>query len=253
MLEQKNALEIKIRYLKNDKDRLRIFGENFVKNNKEKSKIIYKNKKHELKEFIDEIDPNLKNKNEIELILNINKDINDMSYMFYECKTLKSFPESKSCCSNSLESLNFNEKSENSNELYANSSTDEISKIYSKNDNQISSGKSLLSDVYKGLDLLITFKIKKMEYMFYGCESLESLPDILSNLDTSEVSDMSHIFHLCKSLKSLPDISNWKTHNITKMNDIFNQCSSLESLPDISKWNTQNVTDLALCFLNVNH
>ena len=47
---------------------------------------------------------------------------------------------------------------------------------------------------------------------------------------------MSYMFSGCSSLKSLPDISNWNTSNVIIMNNIFFGCSSLHSLPDISKW-----------------
>ena len=45
-----------------------------------------------------------------------------------------------------------------------------------------------------------------MSYMFYGCKSLLSLPDI-SKWNTSSVDDMRRMFYGCKSLSSLPDIS----------------------------------------------
>ena len=198
MSEQKNMLEFKIIYLKNEKDRLRIFGEDFVKNNKDKCEIIYEKNLYDLKEFIDEIDSNLKDKTEIELILKVNRNIDDVSNMFFKCETLKSFSESKLYYNKPLEFDNFEENLENSNELYKNNS---ISSISSINDIQNSSQNKALSDLNKGLDLLKIFKIKKMSYMFYGCSLLESLPDILSNLDTSEVKDMNHIFHGCTSLK----------------------------------------------------
>ena len=48
--------------------------------------------------------------------------------------------------------------------------------------------------------------VTKMSYMFYGCSSLISLPDI-SNWNTSKVTNMSYMFYDCNSLLSLPDIS----------------------------------------------
>ena len=87
----------------------------------------------------------------------------------------------------------------------------------------------------KGIDNVIN-----MSYMFYGCSSLLSLPDI-SKWNTNIVTNMSFMFYGCSSLLSLPDISKWNTNNITKMNRLFFGCSSLSSLPDISKWNTNNV------------
>ena len=257
MSEQNNPVEIKIKYLNikklikiyliNKKGRLRIFGKDFVKNNKDKCEIIYEENKYYLKEFLDEIDLNYKNKNEIELILKISEDICDMSSMFYECETLKSFPESQSYCNNNLDSDN-SKVSELSNELYKNNSSYEKSKIPSKNDNKNSSGLNDLNECCKGINPIIKCKIKNISYMFYGCKSLESLPDILSILDTSGVTDMSHMFHFCTSLKSIPDISGWETNNVTNMSGMFNQCSSLEYLPDISKWKTEKVEDFSFIF-----
>ena len=82
--------------------------------------------------------------------------------------------------------------------------------------------------------------ITNMSFMFCGCISLSSLPDI-QNWNTSNVNNMSYIFSGCKSLCSLPGISNWDTKNVNDMTSMFCGCISLSSLPDISKWNTKNV------------
>ena len=52
---------------------------------------------------------------------------------------------------------------------------------------------------------------------------------------------MAGLFYGCESLISLPDISKWEINNIINMSNIFVGCSSLKYLPDISKWNTNNV------------
>ena len=59
---------------------------------------------------------------------------------------------------------------------------------------------------------------------------------------------MSYMFGGCESLSSLPDISNWNTNNVKYMSYMFCVCSSLSSLPDISKWNTYNFTDMGYMF-----
>ena len=89
--------------------------------------------------------------------------------------------------------------------------------------------------------------IINMKYMFAGCDSLKSFPDI-SRWNTSNVINMEGIFYMCNSLESLPDISKWNTSNVINMNNMFYGCSSLKSLPDISKWNTSNVTHMNLIF-----
>ena len=89
---------------------------------------------------------------------------------------------------------------------------------------------------------MITSNVEDMSYMFYGCESLYSLPNI-SFWNTNKVLDMSYIFGYCYSLVSLPDISKWKTGNVNQMKYIFKSCTSLSFLPDISKWNIPRVFD----------
>ena len=48
---------------------------------------------------------------------------------------------------------------------------------------------------------------------------------------------MSYLFNGCTSLSSLPDISQWNTNNVTNMICIFNGYESLSSFPNISKIN----------------
>ena len=75
-------------------DKLRIFGKDFVTNNKRRCRIIYKNKKYELKEYLEEIDNNYNRKaEEIKIkLIGINNIVN-MREMFYGCYHLTSFSE----------------------------------------------------------------------------------------------------------------------------------------------------------------
>jgi len=76
-------------------DVIRILDKYFIKHNKNKCKLIYNNKKYELKEYFEEIDNNYKEKDIIKLkILGIN-NISDMSRMFYGCFHLSSFSNNK--------------------------------------------------------------------------------------------------------------------------------------------------------------
>ena len=45
---------------------------------------------------------------------------------------------------------------------------------------------------------------------------------------------MNYMFSGCSSLNSLPDISKWDTKNVTAIEYMFCFCDSLNSLPDIS-------------------
>ena len=95
--------------------------------------------------------------------------------------------------------------------------------------------------------LIETEKLTDMSYIFEGCSSLSSLPDI-SNWNTSNVTNMSFMFSRCSSLSSLPNISKWDTSNVTNMSSMFSCCNALSCLPDISKWNTSKVTNMSYMF-----
>ena len=75
------------------KIKIRIFGKNFVKNNRLKCLIIYKDKVIQIQEyfFINDIDEEDKKGKKFELLLVELKNIYDRSYMFYECTFLLGF------------------------------------------------------------------------------------------------------------------------------------------------------------------
>ena len=76
------------------KDVLRILGKYFVKKNKIRCKVIYKNKIHELKEYLEEIDNNYnKESKEIKIKLVGINNIGNMMGMFCGCYHLTSVSE----------------------------------------------------------------------------------------------------------------------------------------------------------------
>ena len=85
---------IEIIYKINDKNikKIDLFGFRFVKNNKDKCKIIYKDKEYELKESFD-IDDINDNKNILSIKLKGINNITDMGSMFYNITTLISLPD----------------------------------------------------------------------------------------------------------------------------------------------------------------
>jgi len=58
------------------------------------------------------------------------------------------------------------------------------------------------------------------------------------------ITNMNYLFYCCTSLISIPDISEWDISNVTEICFSFHCCTSLIPFPDISKWNTSNVTDM---------
>jgi len=81
-----NNKNIIIYKISKDEEKIKIFGNKFVKNNKNKCKIIHEKKEYNLEEYFDIDKEN--NNNTLEIELKINDDIIDMSYMFESCTSL---------------------------------------------------------------------------------------------------------------------------------------------------------------------
>ena len=165
--------------------REKLFGERFVKNNKNKCKMIINGKKEDICPYLANYHKYL-NKGKLEIKLIDIKNLSDVSYMFSGCLSLISLPD--------------------------------ISKMSLNN-------------------------ITNIRGIFFYCSSLAYIDDI-AKWETKNIQDICGIFQKCSSLTSLPDISNWNTANATDISNIFNECSSLSILPNISKWKTENVTNM---------
>ena len=195
-IKEENIDEIKIIYKNNKEEKIRIFGKNFVKNNKDICKLLIEGKESELKEFIN----GKNNNNEFrETILKGIKNITDMSCMF------------------------------------AGSTLFSLSDISKMNTENIVSMKKLFYDCIslQSLPDISKWDIENVNSffgLFQGCSSLVSLPDV-SNWDTSNVTDMRCMFYGCSSLSFLPDISKWNINNVTDMDCIFDGCQKLKEIP----------------------
>ena len=69
-------------------EKIRIFGEKFVKENKGKFKIIYENIEYELTEYLEDIDKVHHKEDLVTLKLRFVENNIDMSYMFFNCSKL---------------------------------------------------------------------------------------------------------------------------------------------------------------------
>jgi len=216
-----NLNNVKIKY-KINKDyksnKIKIFGDAFVRNNRYKISFIFNGKEKELLEPYLELDSDDLNKNYIEITLKTAKIISNMSYIFSGCDLLSPTTD------------------------FSNWNT-----YYVTNMSYMFYGCEFLEEL-PNISYFNTNKVKDMSFMFSGCKSLKKIPDI-SSWNTSNVTNMSNMFSYCSSLKSLPEnISNWNINRVKDLNCMFYQCSSLEYLPDISLWNVNNVKDMSFMF-----
>ena len=270
-------------YKKGQGDNLRILGENYVKNNRNKGFLIVRNKKFHLKEFLPNNDID---KDKIKIKILLMRNINNYNFMFKDCETLETLetsefletsetleifensefletfePLSKASIINDLHDFILGEddiEKENTEQIREKKISlmnfpDFFDNSPFETDNNISTIQKFSEENFIDTSNFLFSNDNKIIYftknfillkeMFYNCKSLLSLPDF-SNWNTYYVNDMSGIYSNCNSLSSLPDISNWNTIYVIDISGMFYYCSSLISLPDISKWNTSNVIDM---------
>ena len=209
-------LSNKIRIIyKHHQSRIRIFGDDFVKNNKNNCYLSLEGKQKELCSDL-LYDQFKKNNDYLEIKLSITKPFTNISCMFKGCSSLECLPDIFNMDTRDIK---------------------DMSHLFE----HCTSLKSL-----SGISSWDTSNVVNMSYMFSECSSLQSLPDI-SNWNTGNVKDMSFMFNKCNSLESLPDIFNWNMNNISDFTSIFNECKSLKLIPDIKKWNIKKdaiITDM---------
>ena len=179
-----------------------------------------------------------KNSKEIKVKFKFNKKLTNMSFMFYECDSLKSIDLSSFTsnhiitmrstfmgCS-SLKSLN-------------------LSSFDSSNVNDMS---HMFNGCYSLEDINFlnfnTIKVKYMNGMFRGCEKLKFLD--LSSFKTDNVIDMSRMFQDCRSLEEI-NLSNFNTNKVKNMSIMFADCERLKYL-DLSKFETNELNDMSVMF-----
>ena len=199
----KTNTEFKIQYkIDQTCKTIKIFGEEFVKNNSENFIFIYDDDEYKLTEYF-----------EVEKIRNIDKDlfeiklqviknnITDLSEMFDECTLLYSLPDI--CFLDTSNVTNMNGMFLGCKSLY------------------------YLSDISKWN----TSNVESMKGMFNGCKSLSFLPNI-STWDVSNVIDMSYMFMNCKSISNFPDLTEWDVSKVKNFDLIFKGCSGNLKIPD---------------------
>ena len=201
--------EINIIYkIEYDEDEIKIFGSDFVKNNKNKCYLEIDNKKVDLCSFL-ELTEKQKNKEQISSMFQgcnsllsspdiskwDTKNVTNMRAIFSGCKSLKSIPDISNWDTGNIENMN---------------------SIFCECNSLLS-----LPDISKW----DTKNVTDMGGMFSGCNSLLSLPDI-SEWNTKKVINMKSMFSQCSSLNSFPDLSEWKIKKDTNTKSMFYGCKT---------------------------
>ena len=126
--------------------------------------------------------------------------IENMSYMFYGCKNLKSIGDISG---------------------WDISKVNDMSYMFYKCENLVSVGNLFSWDVSK---------VTTMSNMFYNCKHLKYIGDI-SSWDILKVKNMVFMFNNCEQLKDIGDLNKWNIKNQTvKIINMFNN-SAIKNIP----------------------
>ena len=250
IIENKIKIESKlIDKIKNKKE-VRIFGDQFVKNNinakieiKNDSDSIYEG---EIKDTIDF--EKYDTKSDFNITISNIDNINNLSNMFNKCTEIESLKISLNIDTERIIDLsNMFLKCTSLQKLI-------IENIEEKNFSNVINLSCLFANCKKlgnlpNISNFKTSKVTNMSYLFADCEDINEIPNIKFNQhssfwDTSKVVQMNGMFAKCKSLLSLPDISNWNTSNVENMSFMFCGCGKIENVSMLSDWDVSNVKDM---------
>ena len=161
-------------------------------------------------------------KNIIEIIFEkFNKNIFDMSYMFYKCEKLKYVKFNNFRTPNIKYMNSMFENCESLEEIdWGNLNTQNVLDM-----DYMFANCSKIKKI--NLNNFNTDNLQYMNFMFCGCSSLKELN--LDNFNTKKVCSMNYTFCRCSSLEKL-NLLNFDTKNVRNMDGIFKDCSSLKEL-----------------------
>ena len=234
-----NRLNKKIVYDIKIKEKTRIFGKNFVENNKNNIELFINRERHELTEY--HYFNNI-GKNEIYIIEN--KHIIDMSNMFSECESITSLESFKNWDVSKVQNMNYM--------FFRCKSIESLDPLLNWDVSEVESMSGLFYECKKiksleGLEYWNVSKVKDMSYMFSGCESIKSLEG-LKNWNVSKTENLSNMFKFCEQINSIEPLKNWNIlnfSNVNKIESMFCGCKSIEKSFD-------SISDLTSLFTVIN-
>ena len=209
--KKKEFKKIDLIYLTKDNNDYNIFGEEFVKNNKDNIELIINGEKSELlSEY------NLKQGENIISVIIKNK-LTNLSNMFYHCNSLINIEE--------LKILNVEEVT-NFSSMFSNcSSLLDIKALKNWN-------------VSNGIDF---------SGMFNKCTKLSDISS-LGNWNFSNCKYFSSMFSNCSSLSDIKPLENWNVSNVVDFSSMFNKCSRLSDIKPLESWNVSSGINFAYMF-----
>jgi len=177
--------------------------------------------------------------------------VTNMSYMFYNCKSLTSIPVT------SLNTQSVTDMSHMFEECQAWAASFGEYSPWNWETGNVTTMERMFYDCKKISSLNLskwnTENVTTMYRMFYGCEGIKESSSSdryallnVENFNVSKVTNMSSMFAHCTGIKWLK-LSKWKTSALTNMNSMFYGCSKLKEI-NISNFTLSATTDMGYAF-----
>ena len=183
-----------------------IFGEKFVKNNKDNIELIINGEKNIL------VNSYELNEGENKITLIIKKNLTNLSRMFQSCESLQNI--------NDLKYLDIKHVKDFSYMFFGCSSLSDISSLKNWN----------------------VSNINDFSYMFCGCSSLKDI-NPLEKWDVSNGNNFAFMFGRCYSLSDIRPLKYWNVSNNKNFYRMFFRCSLLSDISPLYKWNVSKCND----------
>ena len=211
-IENKNYKnEINLKYYTSAKGNYQIFGEAFAANNRKNIELVINGKEKPL------VSKCLLKKGENNILMKIKNKLDNISYMFSGCGTLKDISE--------LKYLDIR---------------------YVKDLSSMFWGCSSLSDI-KSLENWNVSNINNFAYMFGGCSLVTDISP-LQKWTVSNGVNFEGMFWGCSQLSNLRPLQNWNVINGKNFSFMFSECLLLSDISPLINWNYLNGSNILYMF-----
>jgi len=243
--------KFKLKYIVESNLEIRIFGEKFVNNNKDKCHLIIYNNDCELKEKY-----NFKEKGEQTITLVIDEEIVNFEGMFCLYKGIFPLTDASSlqdldtseainlssmfCCCNRIADFSFVQnwdvsKCENFEYIFINCSFSNVNFLSNWNTMKAISLRGVfercckLSDI-TGIKNWNVKNSKYFSYMFYYCENLIDV-NAIQYWNMTNALEIDYMFCYCKKLNNMDSLYKWKLNSKVDKTNVVSSCSNLKNIP----------------------
>ena len=230
--------EINLVYFAKKKGNYNIFGEKFVKNNKNNIKIVIDGNQTDLSNWWD-----FKSGENIITILIKNK-LRNLSHMFHSCKCLKDISE--------LKYLDVKDITDFSHMFNGCSSLSDIQSLQNWDVSNGNNFSNMFRECSKLSDITPLFNwdvssCTNFEGIFLGCSLLVNIKP-LQKWNVSNCINFQEMFYRCSSLADIKPIRNWNVSKGSNFKAMFTRCLLLSNIKPLQNWNVENGSNFEQMF-----